>query len=247
MKDFVFNSASIPLTEKVSAISKTDELFEALTNYIGSKPEPVFYIDDSCDKLYLSENFSLQDYQDEIITRNRELADFVFEYADRFEQIDISSISQETNLKVGDDTRFSKNISLKFACRNENILFSVSEQPIWNRNKITFSIFENKTVNKFELYNLHSKNIDYLPIELPPFSLEDKNRFQKTNFKHEKQAIYLEKSTGYYWYNDFFHKDNKAHFEVFDSNGNHLGEASMQGVLDTSQKDKTKTIRNVIN
>ena len=40
--------------------------------------------------------------------------------------------------------------------------------------------------------------------------------------------------------------DNKEHYEVFDNTGNHLGEAEMNGVLDETKKDKTKSIRGII-
>lgn len=146
MKDFVFNSASIPLYEKSSAINKTDELFETLTYYIGNNPEPILYIDNDINNLLLASNYSLQDYQNEIITRNRELANFVLEYSDRFEQIDISEISQNSNINVGDDTRFGKNNSLKFACNTENILFTVSEESVWSRNIIPYETYGFKII-----------------------------------------------------------------------------------------------------
>jgi hypothetical protein len=38
------------------------------------------------------------------------------------------------------------------------------------------------------------------------------------------------------------HKGEGAHLEVFDKTGYHIGEADLQGNIDTSTKDKNKTI-----
>ena len=54
------------------------------------------------------------------------------------------------------------------------------------------------------------------------FSLKGNRHFQLTPFKWIKQKIYLENSTGNYWYYDYFHRNNKIHFEVFDSTGIHF-------------------------
>jgi hypothetical protein len=78
--------------------------------------------------------------------------------------------------------------------------------------------------------------------------LENKYRFSKTNIdtaQSHGEIIYKEiktaegKNTARYWYLDNFHK---SHYEVFDSNGNHLGEADLQGKIDTAKKDSRKTI-----
>lgn len=73
------------------------------------------------------------------------------------------------------------------------------------------------------------------------FTLNDPNRFEKYNGISPIQgaSVYKELSTGYYWYIDMLHKN---HYEVFDHTGNHLGEADLNGILDTTQKDTTKRI-----
>jgi hypothetical protein len=71
------------------------------------------------------------------------------------------------------------------------------------------------------------------------FSLLDRNRFSKTKKIVQGQSIYLEIATNHYWYFDNLHKD---HYEVFDIIGKHIGEADLQGKIDTSKKDKTKQI-----
>ncbi|MGN0739555.1 MAG: hypothetical protein ACI4LX_05230 [Treponema sp.] len=242
MTDFVFNSASIPLTDKTLAQSTTDDVFLALTNYIGDNAKPKLFFASELDDIFLAENFSFQNYSDDLITRNRELADFISEFGEYFSTFKTSTVFQQKTVKVGDDTRFSDDDSLKYACLNNNILVSVSEEHIWQRNRIKFCLIDNVKI-EYELYNLFSSDFSYLPIELPPFSLSDKTRFRKTNFFHEKQAIYQDLQTGYYWYNDYFHKDNKAHFEVFDKTGNHIAEASMSGTIDYSKADSNKHIQ----
>lgn len=72
------------------------------------------------------------------------------------------------------------------------------------------------------------------------FSLKDTRRFQKcANIDPVQGAtVYKEIATGYYWYLDNFHK---THYEVFDSFGKkHLGEASLDGIIDKNKADKGK-------
>ena len=72
------------------------------------------------------------------------------------------------------------------------------------------------------------------------FSLKDKRRFQKcANIAPvQGSSVYKEIATGYYWYKDNFHR---THYEVFDSFGKkHLGEASLDGIIDKGKADKGK-------
>lgn len=48
------------------------------------------------------------------------------------------------------------------------------------------------------------------------------------------------------WYFDFYHKDNKQHYEVFDETGRHLGEADMNGELIPNTKDPSKSIAHIL-
>ncbi len=70
---------------------------------------------------------------------------------------------------------------------------------------------------------------------------ENSERFVKTSRNNKDSVIYLEKLTDYYWYEDKFHSTN-IHHEVFDKNGNHVGEGNEKGVLDVSKKDNNKKI-----
>lgn len=75
-------------------------------------------------------------------------------------------------------------------------------------------------------------------------SLRDVKRFKRTNliYRAGKQRIYQELKTNYYWYFDYFHRENKMHYEVFDSFKKHLGEADMKGQIDRTRQDPQKTI-----
>lgn len=79
------------------------------------------------------------------------------------------------------------------------------------------------------------------------FSLRNTTLFHTTNFKWHNQKIYEEINTEYYWYFDYFHRKSNPHYEVFDKNGDHLGEADEFGNLDKSKMDPNKSIRNIIN
>ena len=70
--------------------------------------------------------------------------------------------------------------------------------------------------------------------------LNDKRRFDKTSHRCQGRTVYKEIDTNRYWYVDNFHKSYDAHLEVFDANGQHLGEASPDGEIDYSKQDLTK-------
>lgn len=71
--------------------------------------------------------------------------------------------------------------------------------------------------------------------------LSNRGRFQRTSRLNKGKVVYLERSTGLYWCLDSFHTHG-AHFEVFDANGGHYGEADLTGKIDTSQRDGNKSI-----
>ena len=87
-------------------------------------------------------------------------------------------------------------------------------------------------------------DLDYWLARNPAvFDLRDPERFERTNYVWgaSKERIYRELKTGHHWYFDRFHRDNKVHYEVFDSDGKkHLGEADANGNLipNTAGKDK---------
>lgn len=64
------------------------------------------------------------------------------------------------------------------------------------------------------------------------FSLFNKIKFARTGKIYHGKPIFKEIETDYYWYLDNFHKNE---YEVFDSNCNHIGTATFNGVLDTTK------------
>lgn len=79
-------------------------------------------------------------------------------------------------------------------------------------------------------------------IQLEDF-LKDIIRFEKTNIIQQGKAVYKEIDTGYYWYYDNFHRDQSSaekkiliELEVFDSQGQHLGTADLEGNIDESKR-----------
>jgi len=79
----------------------------------------------------------------------------------------------------------------------------------------------------------------------PPLDTEtiliNKGRFNKTNYKNQGRTVYQERNTSYYFCVDNLHQQG-AHLEVFNANGEHVGEASLRGVVDVSKIDRTKTL-----
>jgi len=72
--------------------------------------------------------------------------------------------------------------------------------------------------------------------------LRDLNRFQPTSYfsPHGSRRVFFEQENNRYWYVDNFHGGEGSHLEVFDRNGNHLGEASLSGDLDIEKADSEK-------
>ena len=78
------------------------------------------------------------------------------------------------------------------------------------------------------------------------FSPLGNSDFIRTSFHWNNQSIFKRISDGSFWYFDFFHRENKIHYDVFDQKGDHLGEASVDGYLMEGTKDKTKSIRHIL-
>lgn len=80
------------------------------------------------------------------------------------------------------------------------------------------------------------------------FSLKDQSLFEKTQkiYHPSKQRIYKKRDDNTFWYYDYFHHNNSEHYEVFDKNGSHIGEADMLGIIDNTKKDPQKSISGLI-
>jgi hypothetical protein len=72
-------------------------------------------------------------------------------------------------------------------------------------------------------------------------ALHNRGRFQAIGLKNQGRQAYLERKTGHYFCVDNLHKHG-AHLEVFNSNGDHIGEATLEGVIDRSKSDGSKNL-----
>lgn len=86
------------------------------------------------------------------------------------------------------------------------------------------------------------------PSDFQTILVKDQERFSRTNrvwhVAGKDRRIYKEAATGNYYYVDEGHPGHSAHLEVFDTNGNHLGEANIAtGVVDGQKRDPSKTIK----
>lgn len=128
----------------------------------------------------------------------------------------------------------------------QRVLINFIESKFKNYSQIT--VFKNdlEKENPIKLDCLDSKQEfeKWFGNEELELILNDKKRFKKTKFIFEKSGkgtpIYKEEQTGNYWYADYFHKDNKFHFEVFNPQKIHLGEADLEGKLIPNSADSKK-------
>lgn len=98
------------------------------------------------------------------------------------------------------------------------------------------------------IYTAYSKEHPVWGMRVPKDSetiLSDRSLFDRTGKLYGKHAqIYRHRVTKHYYYRDTFHKGVDAHLEVFDKNGNHLGEADpITGVIREKSKDPDKKLR----
>ena len=73
--------------------------------------------------------------------------------------------------------------------------------------------------------------------------LREHKRFVSTTYYVDGRKVYKEMATECYWYVDNLHYGRAAHLEVFDHNGQHIGEANLEGLVDTSKRDATKKVK----
>lgn len=245
MTNFTINSACFPLSDNQIAITKTDIIFQVLSNYLVNESKPKIYFERNIEDLLLTESYSFYDYINEVLERiyndniDHDLAKFILDYRDNFEIISLEK-KYSFEVYVENDPRFKNDISLKHVCENQNILISISENSYWYRKTINIIIkySDNRQNLKHIIYNLYNSDCSYISWEEKKFSIHDKERFVKKSIDGHPDA-YQEIGTANIWYLDRLHKD---HYEVFDSKtGIHLGEASIEtGKIDDTRKDLKK-------
>jgi hypothetical protein len=117
--------------------------------------------------------------------------------------------------------------SLAEACERDKVIISFSH-PNFIDNTLNV-LKENDTIvidNLFEQNHYKTLKINRGLIQI--FSLNDTVRFSRTNLIRQGQTVYQEINTGYFWYLDALHKN---HYEVFNSNEDHIGVADLEGNL----------------
>ena len=73
--------------------------------------------------------------------------------------------------------------------------------------------------------------------------MSDKSKYFKTNNRVKGARVYKEKD-GNYYYRDTFHTGESAHLEVFNKQGNHLGEADpLTGKISPVTDDPSKIFK----
>lgn len=78
------------------------------------------------------------------------------------------------------------------------------------------------------------------------FSLIGNKAFIPTSYHWNNQRIFEKIEDGSYWYFDFFHRENKIHYEIFNHEGDYVGEASEDGQPIGGTADNNKSIRHIL-
>lgn len=151
------------------------------------------------------------------------------------------------------------NTSLSFACKkvleeiNTSVFCfssSIYSTPELSISSQTCNVSIKNIYEKIEQYFSSLTNDDQYPTSASytPFDrqtiLANTTRFTRTSFiePHGHRRVFYEKENCRYWYVDNLHIGQRAHLEVFDSHGEHLGEADLVGNIDTNKKDSAKKI-----
>lgn len=200
--------------------------------------------------MVFKDSYSFKDYRIDLEKRNRDLSYYIKLIQHRspyYEYISNNEFENLANQKIliyGQE--YANANILYFAAKIDGILISVPLERIWtkeiidfNSNDIMFSIWNLFDDDNTRFNNIVSELFKYKSL------LDNPTRFVPTGkiYTPSKQQIYKEINTGYYWYLDYQHKENKKHFEVFDSTGKlHLGEADMNGIINERAKKPGRTI-----
>lgn len=196
------------------------------------------------------DTYSLKEYRVNLEVRNRDLSYYVKQiqqrspYYDYVNDSEFEDIVKQKILIYGQE--YADATIFYFAAKSEGVLMSVPLERVWSKEIIDFSA-NGVSFSVWNLFDNDKSRIEKLVLELFKYKtlLDNPTRFESIGkvYAPSKQKIYREKATGYYWYFDYQHKDNKKHFEVFDSTGKrHLGEADMNGIINKRSAKRGRTI-----
>ncbi len=248
---FFLNDSSLPAPNKDSAIKYMTAIYQGIIN-LSEDAYPVLFCDNDLSTLKLSSDYLYSDYRLTVAESNIDFAEFILNieekspFVDFIDDVDINEI---VDSKVYIYETPFENSCIKYSCIHDIILLSFPTVDFWKTNGLPYKILSQKGIQQDgilrNIFNENTESLRGIKTE-KKFSLEDKSRFQRTNsiYAPTKQRVYREIKTCRYWYFDACHKN---HYEVFDENDNHLGEASMEGVIDSSKADPSRSIRSLIN
>ncbi len=132
------------------------------------------------------------------------------------------------------------NHSVAEACERDKVIVSFRDSELFREETLSILKNGNEQIGIDNLVNAgHYSNVLRQRGIICPFSLKDGTRFQKDGRIVQGQNVYREINTGYYWYLDNLHKN---HYEVFDKNGQHIGTANTDGVIDHSKRVNGRTL-----
>lgn len=166
---------------------------------------------------------------------------------------------QNTSLAEVAERKLQNNTKTYLIINFVNSSFKIPHHEI--KDCYVISIIKNNDEhNLIDLEGIHNKSglinwinkisINYIKYDhqsqIPPRDeqtiLSNIKKFKKTMKKFQGRIIYHEINYGRYWYVDNLHYGKAAHIEVFDGNGQHIGEASLEGLIDFSKQDPNKRI-----
>ncbi len=112
---------------------------------------------------------------------------------------------------------------------------------------LLFSFDQKKSFEKWMEGVFHFDLTEYSPDSTEPPTdeqtmLRDASRYVSTKETYKGRRIYQEVLTKRFFYVDSLHFGPKAHIEVFDKRGKHLGEADLDGKLMPHTKKRGRTI-----
>lgn len=246
-----FNTDSIPAESPDCADTMLFDIAKGIVTLVKDHPRKVeFYCDFEKDKCYIAPHYTMGHCFRKNMrnSQNRESVLVFQEFQNRSPAIDWYSSEELEKITRCGLTCYGYHpncIELFYYAHTMNgVVASFPTANIWAADYLPLQI---EMLEPVEVANIHSSDISGIVEKqhknISFFLLHNAERFQKTHYFQKKQQVYKELSTGRYWYFDAFHEDNRAHFEVFDTQGTHCGEASLSGELNTLRKDCSKRLQ----
>lgn len=134
-------------------------------------------------------------------------------------------------------SKFEKNL-LVVIIKNQNTEKPINLDCIEDKDTL-----ENWLESKFQLSTFVYDYASTVPPTDKQTVLTDTGRFRAISLPFQSgRKVYLELKTNYYWYVDNRYQGRASHLEVFDSQGRHIGEASLDGTVNLNKQDLRKRL-----